>query len=120
MLQSLAYGLCLLLILAGLFFLFYIIMNRLLYQTGNNEFYTVVIAKDGDKNLTDKVYSAFLQANTLNFCKRKPVYVIDCGTNEEEKQLCRTALFPDGNIVFLHGECTGADDEYIVIHLDKG
>lgn len=119
MLQSLSYGLCLLLILAGLFFLFYIVMNRLLFRTGKDEFYTVVIAKDDDKNLSDKVYAAFIQANTLNFCNRKPVYVIDCGISEEQKKLCETAVFPDNNIVFLHCECLGTEDEYIVINLDK-
>ena len=119
MLQSLAYGICLLLILAGLFFLFYIVMNRLLYKTGSDEFYTVVIAKSGDEKLVDKVYSAFLQVNTLNFCSLKPVYIIDCGISEEDKWLCKSALFPDGNVIFLKGECTGSEDEYIVIHLDK-
>jgi len=119
MLQSLSYGLCLLLILAGLFFLFYILVNRLLFKTGKDEFYTVVLAKDGDENLADKIYSAFVQANTLNFCNRKPVYVVDCGINEEQKRLCNISLFPDGSIVFLHGECVGTEDEYIVICLDK-
>ena len=119
MLQSLSYGICLLLILAGLFFLFYILINRLLFSTGTDDFYTVVIAKDGDKKLADKVYSAFIQANTLNFCSRKPVYVIDCGISEEQKQLCNTVLSSDGNIVFLNGECAGTEDEYIVIYLDK-
>ena len=119
MLQSLSYGLCMLLILAGLFFLFYIIMNRLLYSAGNDEFYTVVIAEDGDKNLADKIYSAFLQANTLNFCSRKPVYVIDCGISEEEKKLSSSVLSHDRNIVFLRGEYGGSENEYIVIYLDK-
>lgn len=119
MLQSLSYGLCLLLILAGLFFIFYILINRLLFRTGKDEFYTVVLAKDGEKNLADKVYSAFVQANTLNFCNRKPVYVIDCGISEEQRSLCKTALFPDGNVVFLKSEYVGAEDEYIVICLDK-
>ncbi len=119
MLQSLSYALSLLLILAGLFFLFYIFVNRLLFKTGEDEFYTVVIAKKDDKSLTDKIYSAFVQANTLNFCSRKPVYVIDCGISEEQKRNCDTALFPDGNVIFLHGEYVGTEDEYIVIYLDK-
>lgn len=119
MLQSLSYGICLLLIITGLFFLFYILINRLLFKTGKDEFYTVVLAKDGDVNLADKVYSAFIQANTLNFCCRKPVYVIDCGISEEEKRLCSTALSAEDNLVFLHGEAVGTEDEYIVIYLDK-
>ena len=119
MLQSLSYGLCMLLILAGLFFLFYIIMNRLLYSAGNDEFYTVVIAEGGDKNLADKIYSAFLQANALNFCSRKPVYVIDCGISEEQKKLSSAVLSHDSNIVFLRGEYGGSENEYIVIYLDK-
>ena len=119
MLQSLAYGLCLLLILAGLFFLFYIVTNRLLFSTGKDEFYTVVVGKSGDEHLADKVYSAFLQANTLNFSSRKPVYIVDCGISKEQKELLNTTLYPDGSIVFLHGECVGAENEYIVIHLDK-
>ena len=100
MLQSLSYALSLLLILAGLFFLFYIFVNRLLFKTGEDEFYTVVIAKEGDKSLTDKIYSAFVQANTLNFCSRKPVYVIDCGISEEQKRNCDTALFPTETLFF--------------------
>lgn len=119
MLQSLSYGLCLLLILAGLFFLFYIIVNRLLFTAESDEFYTVVIANDGDKNLAGKIYNAFIQANTLNFCSRKPVYVIDCGISEEEKRLCSAVLSTDKNIVFLRGEYAGPENEYIVIYLDK-
>lgn len=119
MLQALSYGLCMLLILAGLFFLFYIIMNRLLFSTGKDEFYTVVVGKNDDKYLADKIYSAFLQANTLNFRNRKPVYVIDCGLSYEQKKLCSSVLYPDGNIIFLCGESVGSEDEYIVIYLDK-
>lgn len=119
MLQSLVYVLCLLLVLTGLFFLFYMIVNRLLFKTGKDEFYTVVLGKDGDKDLPDKVYSAFLQANTFNFSHRKPVFVIDCGIGEDMKKQCSTVIYPDKDIVFLHGECIGSEDEYIVICLDK-
>ena len=61
MLQSLSYGLCMLLILAGLFFLFYIIMNRLLYSAGNDEFYTVVIAKTVIKISPTKFIALFFR-----------------------------------------------------------
>lgn len=119
MLQSLSYAISLLLVLTGLFFLFYMFINRLLFKTGKDEFYTVVIGKDGDKDLPDKVYSAFLQANFFNFSHRKPVYIIDCGISEEMKKQCRTVIYPDDNVVFIHGECVGSEDEYIVICLDK-
>ena len=119
MLQSLSYGLCLLLILAGLFFLFYIIVNCLLFRTGKDDFYTVVIGKRDDAELADKVYSAFIQANSLNFSCRRPVYIVDCGLTKEQKQLCTHSVFPDGSLFFIHGECIGTEDEYIVICLDK-
>lgn len=119
MLQSLSYGICLILILAGLFFMSYILINRLLFKTGKDEFYTVVIGKYGDADLPDKVYSAFIQANTLNFSGHKPVYIVDCGMTEEQKQLCGNAIFPDNSLVYIHGECIGSEDEYIVICLDK-
>lgn len=119
MLQSLSQGLSMLLILAGLFFLFYILVNRLLFKTGKDEFFTVVLGKDGDKDLPDKVYSAFMQANTLNFSTRRPVYVIDCGITDTQKKLCQNAIFPDTDIVYIHGESIGSEDEYIVICLDK-
>ncbi len=118
MLQSAISAVVLLLLLLGLFFLFYIIFNRLLFKTGKDEFYTVVMGKSGDKELTDKVYSAFLQANTLNFCGRKPIYIVDCGLSDSEKQQCVNAISPDTGIIFLYGELIG-NDEYIVISLDK-
>ncbi len=118
MLQSIATAAVLLLLLLGLFFLFYIIINRLLFRTGKDEFYTIVLGKSGDKDLCDKVYGAFLQANTLNFSRRKPIYVVDCGLTERERELCEDAIFPDSGIIFLHGESL-SDDEYIVISLDK-
>lgn len=117
MLESLSYALYMLLILSGLFFFFYILINRLLFRTGKDEFFTVVVGKSGDKNLSDKIYSAFVQANTLNFSSRKTVIVLDCGLSEEEKQLCRNVLDPENNLIFLHSEYIG--DEYIVICLDK-
>ena len=119
MFESLSYGLSLLLILAGLYFLFYIFVNRLLFRTGDDDFYTVVMGRNDDENLADKVYSASIQANTLNFCTRKPIFVIDCGISEEQKKACRTALFPHENIIFIKGDSESAEDEYIVIHLDK-
>ncbi len=119
MIESLTYALTLLVLIAGLFFLFYMLVNRLLFKTGNDEFFTVVIGKGGDCDLPDKVYSAFLQANTLNFSYRKPVYVIDCGINEDMKRKCFQAIYPDKNLHFFHGEFLGSNDEYIVIHLDK-
>lgn len=119
MLQAFSMGLSLLLILTGLFFLFYVILNRLLFITGDDEFYTVVIGKSDDEKLCDKIYSAFIQANTFNFSKRRPVYVVDCGMNRKQKELCSNSLYPEGSIIYLHGECIGSDDEYIVICLDK-
>lgn len=119
MLQAFSMGLSLLLILTGLFFIFYIILNRLLFRTGENEFYTVVIGKSNDERLCDKVYSAFIQANTFNFSCRKPVYVVDCGLSEKQKELCNNSVYHEGSIVYVHGECIGAEDEYIVICLDK-
>ena len=117
MLVSLSYALCMLLILSGLFFFFYILINRLLFRTGKDEFFTVVTGKSGDKNLPDKIYSAFIQANTLNFSDKKTVVVLDCGLSEEEKRLCRNVLYPEDSLIFLHSEYIG--DEYIVICLDK-
>ena len=119
MLQSLIYAVFLLLVLAGLFFLFYIVINHVLFKTGADDFYTVVLGKDGDKSLPDKVYSAFIQANTLNFSNRKPVFVIDCGISDAIKEQCEMAVFPGDSLVYLHGETIGAEDEYIVICLDK-
>lgn len=119
MLQSITYAISLLLVLTGLFFLGYVIINRFLFRTGKDEFYTVVVGKEGDKTLPDKVYSAFLQANTLNFSHRKPVFVIDCGIGEDLKKQCSAVIYPDDDVVFIHGECVGSEDEYIVICLDK-
>ncbi len=119
MLQAFSMGLSLLLILTGLFFIFYLILNRLLFSTGENGFYTVVIGKSDDETLCDKIYGAFIQANTLNFSKKQPVYVIDCGLSEKQKELFSNMLYSEGSIVYIQGECIGAEDEYIVICLDK-
>lgn len=119
MLQSFSMGLSLLLTLTGLFFIFYIIMNRLLFSSGKNDSFTVVIGRSDDDEFSDKVYSAFIKENTFNFSKRRPVYVLDCGLNEKQKELCRNSLYPEGSIVYIEGECIGFENEYIVIHLDK-
>ena len=57
MLQSLSYALSLLLILAGLFFLFYIFVNRLLFKTGEDEFY-IKNLDDGKLNKLNTTVSA--------------------------------------------------------------
>ena len=119
MLQSFSMGLSLLLILAGLFFIFYVILNRFLFRTGEDDFYTVVIGREDDDKLPDKVYSAFIQANTFNFSCRKPVYIIDCGLSERQKELCSRSVCPNGSLIYIDSECIGTEDEYIVIHLDK-
>lgn len=95
--------------ICGLFFTFYLLINKVILKNQRNDFVTVVIGKDCEE-LPETVYQAFVQANLLNFGEKSSVIVLDFGLSEDTKCKCFEVLQRYDNLKF----CTIEDFESIV------
>lgn len=80
------------LILAGLLFVIHLIASKLL--TGSSQdFFIAVDATKEKEALPDRIYSAFIQVNIMNFTNKRPVVVFSDGlSDQEEKELIDSAV----------------------------
>lgn len=88
------------LILFGLFFVFYIVIAKLLSEECDG-FFIAVEGYEGKENLSSEVYSAYIQVNMMNFGEKKPVCVVDYGLSEETKENLKETVGEYGKVVFL-------------------
>ncbi len=109
MLHNLILALGLSLTICGMFFTFYLLINKIILKNHSNDFVTIVIGKDCDE-LPETVYQAFVQANLLNFGEKSPVIVLDFGLSEDTKCKCFEVLQRYDNIHF----CAVEDFESVV------
>ncbi len=100
MLYSLILSINLILILAGLYFLFHTLILSILLK-GKKEHYIIVIAKDDDKDLFNKILRAHIQVNMLCFSGNIPVYVIDCGLSNETKSRLMGYFCCPAEVIFI-------------------
>ncbi len=103
MFSSLVCFFALILILCGLFFIFYLVISKLITQDSDG-FFVAVIGCDDGEILHSRIYNAFIQANMMNFGKKRPVYVFDCGLSEKAKRDIVEAAVPGCRIIFLKSE----------------
>ena len=88
MLELLIYTVTLLLLICGLFFVCYILFNKLIMPEDSRSCFAVVAGYPDDELLCEKVYYAFVQINLMNFSALNEVVVIDFGVSDEMKAKC--------------------------------
>ncbi len=98
--------LSLLLILTGMFFIFYLVASK--QSVSNDRYFVAVEAFENDSGLPQQVYSAYIQANLMNFSAKKPVYVIDHDLSEITRNTLKEAIEPYGRIIFIKA---GSDEK---------
>ena len=87
------------LILTGLFFIFYLISAK--REMTDEGFFVAVEGFEENTRLSLQVYSAYIQANMMNFSLKRPVYVIDHNLKDSTKQALKESLEPYGKVVFI-------------------
>ena len=88
------------LILCGLFFIFYLLVNKAL-SDGNDNFFAVVEGYEEKAELESEIYSALIQINMMNFGKKRDVYVIDYNLKESTKIRLIKSSAALGRVVFV-------------------
>ncbi len=100
MLYNIIYATGLVLMLTGLFFLFYVLISKSLCLGEKHNYYTVIAGYEENKNLPDEIYCAFTQMNLFNLGSAPPLVVVDFNLSEETKTRCRLVNETFGEIVF--------------------
>lgn len=100
MFEALICFFAIILILCGLFFVFYLLISKALSCSAEG-FFAAVEGFEENENLACEVYSAFIQINMMNFTKKRDVYVIDYDLSQSTKEHLVTSMTPYGKIVFL-------------------
>ncbi len=90
---------CISLMLAGLFFIAYIITAKKEADYGG--YYIAVEGREENEHLTQQIYSAYIQINLMNFGEKRPVYVIDFDLTEKTRDSLSDMLEPYGKIIFI-------------------
>ena len=102
MLYYLLYFIGIMLVITGLFFIFYIAaMKRELSDDG---YFVAVEGYDNNPKLSKQIFSAFIQINLFNFAKKRPVYVVDRNLTEETRRSLTEDLEPYVKIIFITTE----------------
>ena len=105
LLYSLILAINIILVLAGLYFLFHTAIFTLLLK-GTKEHFIVVPAREKDENLFDKIYRAHIQVNMLCFSGNMPVYVVDFDLSDETKSKLKGYFSCCGEIIFIDKDST--------------
>ncbi len=100
MLLCLMYFFALLLILTGLFFVFYLVFSKLITEDSDG-FFVAVTESENPEILHSRIYDAFIQINMMNFGKKRPVYVLGSSISEETKKELLERAVPGCRIIFL-------------------
>ncbi len=100
MLYNIIYALGIILMLTGLFFLFYVLISKSLCLGEKHNYYTVIAGYEEKKNLPDEIYCAFTQMNLFNLGSPPPLIVIDYNLSEETRLRCSLMNEAFGKIVF--------------------
>ncbi len=100
MFNALLYFLALLLMLFGLFFIFYVVFAKLLKGESEN-FFVTVEGYEESEDLEKQVYGAFIQVNMMNFGEKRPVYVIDYNLSPKRKSELAESASPYGKVIFI-------------------
>lgn len=104
MLHSFIYAFLLILFLTGLFFLFYVIINKGLCFGARKEFYTVIAGYEENENLCDEIFCALTQMHLFSFSSPVPLIVVDYNLSEETKKRCLSLAEPYSCLVFCKEE----------------
>lgn len=91
--------LAVLLLLTGMFFVFYLVFSS--GSTNSDGFFIAVEGEEDNKLLAEQVYAAYIQINLMNFKEKRPVYVIDRNLSEKTRDELTKAVEPYGKIVFI-------------------
>ena len=89
-----------LLLLSGVFFIFYLILSAIASKE-NEEYFIVVDGYEKNENLPEQIYSAFIQVNMMNFSSKKPVHVIDHDLSDNTKEYLISMTESFCKIVFM-------------------
>ncbi len=100
MFNALFYFLVLCLMLFGLFFIFYVILAKLLKGESEN-FFVIVEGYEESYDLEKQIYGAFIQANMMNFGEKRPVYVVDYNLSSKRKNELVESVSPYGKVIFI-------------------
>lgn len=103
MLNTIFDALMLIFTLIGIFFVCYIVFQKVLRRRANG-FFALVPGFPDDERLPEKVYSAFVEANLLNFLRVNKVIVLDFGVSERLKFECENLIGCDKNVRFIEIE----------------
>ncbi|MEE1321794.1 MAG: hypothetical protein UHM85_09750 [Acutalibacteraceae bacterium] len=101
------FALCLM--LSGLFFIFYLVFAKLL-KGDAEDYFVIVEGYDESDYLEKQIYSAFIQANMMNFGKKRPVYVVDYNLSTKRKSELIESVSSYGRVIFIKIEDHRAQD----------
>lgn len=104
MFETIIDALSLVLILCGMFFIGYIIFQKVLQGRGTGKVVTLMAGFPEDKKLPEEVYAAFVASNLLNFINKNEVIVVDFGVEESVKEACKNIVGDDKNVFFCPKE----------------
>lgn len=100
MLYSIISVIALTLMTAGLFMLFYVVINKSLSSGDISGIYTVITGYEEKENLPEEIYTAYSQMSLFNFGTTPAVIVVDYGLTEETKIRCRIMNESFGQLIF--------------------
>lgn len=93
--------LALIFIVCGMYFVCRLIYNIYVSSKYDLGYYVVIVGNGDDSKLSQRVYSAFVQMNLMNFSKRNEIIVLDLGVSEKTKRECYEALDGKGRVLFV-------------------
>lgn len=113
MLEMLMDALSLIFILCGMFFVGYIIFQKLLLGRKCRKTVTLMAGFKDDDKLPEEVYAAYMASNLLNIVKKNEVIVLDFGVEKSVKEACINIVGDSRNVIF----CPREEIEDIIGHL---
>lgn len=113
MFETIAGVLSLIFILFGMFFLGYVIFQKIMRGRKAKKVLTIMAGFSDDERLPEEVYSAYLSSNLLNFINKNEVIVIDFGVEQSVKDACKNIVGDEKNVFF----CEKDNFEKIIEHL---
>ena len=88
-------------IVCGMYFVCRSIYNIYYSSKSGGRFYVLLVGDKDDTLLAQKVYSAFVQMNLMNFSKHNEVVVLDLGVSENVKRECYNIIDGKGRVIFV-------------------
>ena len=91
----------LLFIVCGMYFVCRSAYSFYVSSKHENEYNIILVGKEHDENLPQKVYSAFVQMNLMSVSKRNEIIVLDLGVSEIIKRECYDIMDKKGRVIFV-------------------